>query len=94
MVFFFQARLSDAPFVERQMESYYIGSFLSSAASQWEMAVPDCAGSATFRDCLINPYSPHLYRRYRCGEKIFFQTALFIHSLAKGVDVWTITRYL
>jgi hypothetical protein len=52
MAFFFQARLSDAPFVERQMESDYIGSFLSSAASQWGMAGPDYAGSNTFNHCL------------------------------------------
>lgn len=50
MEFNFQERPSDAPFVERvwQTESLDPGSFISLAASQWEMVVTNYAGKTTF----------------------------------------------
>ena len=46
MDFVFQERLSDVPFVERvwRTESHRAGSFISAAASQWEIAVTTYRG--------------------------------------------------
>jgi len=46
MEFTFQERLSDAPFVERvwRTESHRAGSFISAAASQWEIVVTTYLG--------------------------------------------------
>src|SRR5258708_15298644 len=50
MEFVFQERPSDAPFVERvwHTQSHRAGSFISPAASQWEMVVMKYRGKATF----------------------------------------------
>jgi hypothetical protein len=50
MEFIFQERLSDAPFVERvwRTQSQSAGSFISLAASQWEMVVTNYCGKTTF----------------------------------------------
>src|SRR5260370_35767689 len=50
MEFVFQERPSDAPFVERvwQTQSQRAGSFISLAASQWEMVVSKYHGKTTF----------------------------------------------
>lgn len=50
MEFVFQERLSDAPFVERvwQTQSQGAGSFLSLAASQWEMVATRSGGKTSF----------------------------------------------
>jgi AraC-like DNA-binding protein len=50
MPFVFKQRSSDAPFVERvwRTESQSAGSFISLAATQWEMVVMHCKGQTTF----------------------------------------------
>ncbi len=50
MEFVFQERPSDAPFVERvwRTQSQHPGSFISLAASQWEMVVTKFQGQTTF----------------------------------------------
>src|ERR1043165_7138520 len=49
MLFTFEERLSDSPFVERiwQAQSERTGCFLSVAASQWEMVVSKCRDETT-----------------------------------------------
>jgi len=50
MVFVFQERGSDAPFVERvwQTQSHHAGSFVSHAATQWEMVIRKHRGKTVF----------------------------------------------
>src|SRR5450755_2505810 len=50
MEFVFQERPSDAPFVERvwRMQSQHAGSFISPAASQWEIVITKHQGKTAF----------------------------------------------